>query len=330
MKKEYTGVDIFKICAAFGVIAIHTDMPFLKVVGRLSVPFFAIISSFFFFKHFFSLDNDIEKKKYLFKFEKRMGLLILGWQIIYLPLAIEYFKRLVINQHNSIIKYLYYFVYPGYTNANGWGQSWYLIAMLIGIPVFLFLIKYCHLYGMFLISGMLEIYYIAANEFGFLTKLPVWGTLYFPRLIVYILIGYLFAKNSAKLTNFKEKNILISLLIMFFIFIIENYLIKLCGGLSNSEEVISTVPTSIILVLFSLKYSPKLKMNALMIRNSSTFIYCAQNYPLQLFIKKCSRFLMSSVIAEVVFFFFVSLTCIILFIVYSGLAKRYRVFRYLV
>ncbi len=53
MKKEYTGVDIFKICAAFGVIAIHTDMPFLKVVGRLSVPFFAIISSFFFFKHFF-------------------------------------------------------------------------------------------------------------------------------------------------------------------------------------------------------------------------------------------------------------------------------------
>ena len=117
---------------------------------------------------------------------------------------------------------------------------------------------------------------------------------------------------------------------MFFIFIIENYLIKLCGGLSNSEEVISTVPTSIILVLFSLKYSPKLKMNALMIRNCSTFIYCAQNYPLQLFIKKCSRFLMSSVIAEVVFFFFVSLTCIILFIVYSGLAKRYRVFRYLV
>lgn len=30
MKKEYTGVDIFKICAAFGVIAIHTDMPFFE------------------------------------------------------------------------------------------------------------------------------------------------------------------------------------------------------------------------------------------------------------------------------------------------------------
>lgn len=47
MKKEYSGVDLFKLLAAIGVIAIHTDMPILRIISRLAVPFFAIISSFF-------------------------------------------------------------------------------------------------------------------------------------------------------------------------------------------------------------------------------------------------------------------------------------------
>lgn len=72
-----------------------------------------------------------------------MGILILSWQIIYLPLAVEYFKRLVIEGNVSIFKYIYYFVYPGYTSANGWGQSWYLIAMLMGLPVFMGIYKIC-------------------------------------------------------------------------------------------------------------------------------------------------------------------------------------------
>ncbi|MCT3586107.1 hypothetical protein EFR95_07140, partial [Lactobacillus amylovorus] len=48
MKKEYSGVDLFKLLAAIGVIAIHTDMPILRIISRLAVPFFAIISSMFF------------------------------------------------------------------------------------------------------------------------------------------------------------------------------------------------------------------------------------------------------------------------------------------
>lgn len=46
--RVYTGVDIFKVFAAMGVVAIHSDATILNTIGRLGVPFFAIISSFFF------------------------------------------------------------------------------------------------------------------------------------------------------------------------------------------------------------------------------------------------------------------------------------------
>ena len=52
-KKLYKGVDIFKLIAAFGVVAINTGVDFFNILGRLGVPFFVMISSFFFFKYYF-------------------------------------------------------------------------------------------------------------------------------------------------------------------------------------------------------------------------------------------------------------------------------------
>lgn len=37
--KVYTGVDIFKMIAAIGIVAIHTNVLFFKTLGRLGVPF---------------------------------------------------------------------------------------------------------------------------------------------------------------------------------------------------------------------------------------------------------------------------------------------------
>ena len=48
-KKLYKGIDIFKLMAALGVVAIHTEVKFFDILGRLGVPFFVIVSSFFFF-----------------------------------------------------------------------------------------------------------------------------------------------------------------------------------------------------------------------------------------------------------------------------------------
>lgn len=79
---------------ALGVVAIHTEINFLDVLGRLGVPFFVIISSFFFFKHYFYLGDAIQKK-YIKKFLARLGLLFFTWKIFYIPLALNEFFKLV-------------------------------------------------------------------------------------------------------------------------------------------------------------------------------------------------------------------------------------------
>ncbi|MGK4239073.1 acyltransferase family protein [Limosilactobacillus reuteri] len=89
IKKEYTGIDIFKLFAAIGVLAIHANAPFLEILGRLGVPFFAITSAFFFFKHYLNLSRNRERQNQVVKFCKRIFLLYLTWQVMYLPLMFK-------------------------------------------------------------------------------------------------------------------------------------------------------------------------------------------------------------------------------------------------
>lgn len=65
VKKLYKGIDIFRLVAALGVVTIHTGIKFFDILGRLGVPFFVIVSSFFFFKHYFRLNNSIQRKNYI-------------------------------------------------------------------------------------------------------------------------------------------------------------------------------------------------------------------------------------------------------------------------
>ena len=51
-KITYKGVDCFKLLAAIGVVAIHSSLPIFETLGRLGLPYFAIITSFFFFPKF--------------------------------------------------------------------------------------------------------------------------------------------------------------------------------------------------------------------------------------------------------------------------------------
>ncbi len=38
--KIYKGIDVFKLLAAVGVVAIHSNLMFFKTLGRMGVPFF--------------------------------------------------------------------------------------------------------------------------------------------------------------------------------------------------------------------------------------------------------------------------------------------------
>lgn len=281
-KMTYSGVDVIKVLAAIGVVAIHTQMPILNMLGRLGVPFFVIISSFFFFNHFYRLNNDIEQKLYLLKFLKRIGYLFLVWQVLYLPLAVKntygFFAKNGGVNALSVIKYIFDFLFRvSPTDINGWFPSWYLIAMIIGLPFFMLMYRFVK--GNLVILGIIglifETYFILSSEFSFMTHLSNGYKAAFPRVFIYIYVGLLFVKYQNKFLMIKFKNIIICLISLIILFMLENFLVYKMGGLISSDETILTVPTSILLVMFSLKYNPNIK-NTVVLRNFSTFLYCDQ------------------------------------------------------
>lgn len=280
--KVYKGIDVLKIFAALGIVAIHSNLILFKTLGRLGVPFFAIISSFFFFKKYLILDKD-GKRNRLILFEKRILYLFLCWEVFYIPLALKNFIYLVkINglTLKTILKYIFYFFLAPANAINGWGLSWYLIAMIIGLPIFIMILKLFKnsLLITFAIFLIIEIYFICSSEFNFCTHFSQIGVHGFPRLLIYIFLGYIIAKFLKRFSRSKIFYFNL-MLIMLAIFLIENFFIWKMGGLSNSQEVITTVPTSFSIALFSIKYQPNISSTSVL-RQFSTFLYCVQAWPM--------------------------------------------------
>lgn len=282
MKKIYKGIDVFKLLAALGVVALHSNLIFLKTLGRIGVPFFVIISSYFFFKKYIMLDHIKQRERYVM-FEKRILYLFLCWEVFYIPLALKNLMNYIQNKglsFETIASYIYHFIFSAASAVNGWGPSWYLISMMIGITVFLLLLKLVkkQLWILGVICASIEVYYIIANEFGMYSHWNTIGTHGFSRLLIYILVGYLIAKyvnNFDKSVDF-YLSIMLSCLI---IFMIENYIIWKLGGSSDSQEVISSVPVSSAIAIFSIKWQPTIKSTT-MFRKFSTFLYCIQAWPM--------------------------------------------------
>lgn len=278
MKKVYTGVDVFKLLAAIGVVSIHTYFPFLEILGRVGVPFFVIISSFLFFKKYYSLELSRRMKR-LLRFEKRSFLLLLCWDVIYIPLSIKYIiQNVKLGSIRAVINFvIHYLVYPCPGAVNGWGASWYLISILIAIPFFLLMKRYIKnnkIIGFAVL--LIEIYYISATEFFNYTHLNNFGVFSFARILIYVFIGYLISEHYQLVMTCSIHKAFIFMFIMCILFLTENYFIYQMGGVINSEEVITTVPTSVAVSTFSLKWEPKIR--TINIRNYSTFLYCIQDW----------------------------------------------------
>ncbi len=90
-KKEYRGIDIFRLVACVMIIAIHTfplemfspaaDYVFTRVIARVAVPFFMMTSGFF-------LISKYTKEEKLWSFVKKTALIYIAAIIIYLPINI--------------------------------------------------------------------------------------------------------------------------------------------------------------------------------------------------------------------------------------------------
>lgn len=145
-KKEYVGIDYFRIIAAFLVVAIHTspltdisetaDFILTRVIARVAVPFFFMTSGFFLFSKTQegkqSSDKDVVFRK-LSNFIKKTGVLYFFATLFYLPLNI-YAGR--VKEWTYLPNLLKDIVFDG-----TFYHLWYLPAAIIGACIVFLLLK---------------------------------------------------------------------------------------------------------------------------------------------------------------------------------------------
>lgn len=121
-------LDILKVIMAFLVVALHI-FPVSKLEGleglisyeiasgitRIAVPTFFLISGYF-------LRNKLNDTAYLWKYAKRILLLYITWQILYLPDLIRFYKLGWFSQFDMVLKLIY-----------GYWHLWYLLASVIAV-----------------------------------------------------------------------------------------------------------------------------------------------------------------------------------------------------
>lgn len=148
-RKNYYLIDIVKLICAILVVAIHTG-PFLsingtlnyfvvQILGRMAVPFFFVVSAFFFFQ---KLDyvaglKSKENLKKLMRYVIRLLRLYLVWTLIYLvPLSISWLQGGI--DASTFPRFIRDFFFTG-----SYYHLWFLPAMLFSTCfVYVLLMKF--------------------------------------------------------------------------------------------------------------------------------------------------------------------------------------------
>lgn len=171
---------------------------------------------------------------------------------------------------------------------------------------------------------MLEVYFITINEFNFINHYSPILTYTFARLLIYIYIGYVFAVYSTY-PHLSVNKIYVLSGILLLTFFAENIFIHTLGGSYTSEEVITTLPTSIVLFLFAINIQPRLK-NSIHVRKISTFIYCVQIWPIVIIGKVVSG--VSIIYRNIVLFIITICAIFVIYYIYTLLLKKTK-YKYL-
>lgn len=131
-QERYGGLDIFKLCSAFLVVAIHTsplssfsytaNFILTRILARVAVPFFLMVTGYFILpQYLFFRSTDFSILKHWFK---RMLILYIFAIILYLPINI-YAEQIKVVDIYDIFRFLFF--------DGTFYHLWYLPASMIGI-----------------------------------------------------------------------------------------------------------------------------------------------------------------------------------------------------
>ncbi|AOY78015.1 alanine racemase [Clostridium formicaceticum] len=248
--RAYKGIDYFRFIAAILVIAIHTfpllsvnteaDLILTRVIGRVAVPFFFMTTGFFIFASYD--EGSFSYKSFLLKIVKLYGVSIL----LYLPLNFY-------AGHFSG-KYAGAFILKNIFFNGTFYHLWYFPAIIIGVGVFLLLLKYCKMHTAIIIALLLYLigvfgdsYYGIANEIPFLRNFydilffffdyTRNGLFFSP---IYLFLGALFSKIPQR-HSFKTS--MVGLLLSLSILMVEGLLIHHFSAPKHDSMYIALLPS---------------------------------------------------------------------------------------
>lgn len=320
-KPTYNSIDVAKLIGAFLVVAIHAN-PFsgvastvaISLIARMAVPFFFMVSAFFFFRS----GCDGEKLKvYL----KRMGRLYLIWFIVGLPIVI---KRSFIDHPGGFSADLLILIRNFFLGSTFRG-SWFIMGLMIAIPL-------VYLMGKRLTTGWIVaigvfVYIPLTLLSNYYDYLPIglqqfsdWTTEHLGALqcsfliaIVFCAIGKYLAEREVSIRKIPSWKIDIGL----FICIASAAAEVLLHTAHSDDFYFMLVPVTTVLLISLFHHEIKRPANYSFMRNQSTVTYFAQFTFINL-LDDILGFRMGTF----TFYFLVLLLCFLSTIVMRWIAKK--------
>jgi serine/alanine racemase len=176
--KQYGGLDAFKIIAALLVICIHTsplatfsgdaDFFLTRVVARIAVPFFLMVSGFFILPEY--LFEKSSNPRPLMRFLKKAALLYAVAMAIYLPINI-YAGQLKGLDVMGVFRMV---IFDG-----TFYHLWYLPALILGVVMVYLLGRKLPFRAILIVTLLLYVIGLMGDSyFGAVSTVPVLSTLY--------------------------------------------------------------------------------------------------------------------------------------------------------
>ena len=185
-KKIYSGIDLFKLIASLLIVLLHATetqdwiaCEVRYVLTRFAVPFFFMVSGFFFYK---GLNRAENKKVYFWKYEKNLAKLYLIWALlIYAPFELAvYFTP---NTDTGVIQFALVILRRFF--VIGPGPYWYLISLMLAAGVIYFLHQKGKSILLWVLIALGFFVQIAFSNFhGLLSQVPVFNYLF--RMIEFV------------------------------------------------------------------------------------------------------------------------------------------------
>lgn len=278
MERNYA-IDYYKFYAIFFVVCIHT-LPFngidilgvdgkyinfiINTFGRVSVPFFFVVSGFLFGQKIITYNNN--PKRYFKKYILNLAKLFVSWYLFYfifdsiiiiLRAIVKglNIKVALINYLNSELKLSVLYYGGGVTSHH----LWYLIALIWSIFILFIFIRVKKLKFLLLVSLCLNIVGLFGQTYSGIFYLPIQtrDAVFFG--LFYTTLGCYFAFNYDWLKQKIMRIRSIFIVVLFVLFSITQVLERLItvliwnGEKGGVDYYISTIPITISLFLIVIK-----------------------------------------------------------------------------